>query len=143
MTIAKKIRSIEIYMGKLRHGSDLLEELGLFCLKQGIQLGRVEAIGAVQNARLGYYDQQTRQYQFLVLNEEFEITKLNGNVSLKDGKPFVHAHVTIADESGKCYGGHLAPGTMVYACEFIMEAFEGPIFERVSDEKTGLPLWNI
>ena len=130
-------------MGKLRHGSDLLEELGLFCLKQGIQLGRVEAIGAVQNARLGYYDQQTRQYQFLVLNEEFEITKLNGNVSLKDGKPFVHAHVTIADESGKCYGGHLAPGTMVYACEFIMEAFEGPIFERVSDEKTGLPLWNI
>ena len=70
-----------------------------------------------------------------------EITNLKGNISVKDGNPFVHAHITLADKSGKCYGGHLAPGTVVFACEFLIEALDGPVFERCLDEKTGLPLW--
>jgi predicted DNA-binding protein with PD1-like motif len=128
-------------MGKLSYGCDLLEELTAICQKENIRLGRIEALGAVQRAHLGFYDQHTREYQFLALSQPLEITKLIGNVSLKDGKPFVHAHVTLADEEGKAFGGHLAPGTVVFACEFIIEVFDGPVFERGLDEETGLPLW--
>jgi hypothetical protein len=35
----------------------------------------------------------------------------------------------------------LAPGTIVFACECVIEKFEGPILERGFDEETGLPLW--
>ena len=35
----------------------------------------------------------------------------------------------------------LAPGTIVFACEFILETFDGPILERDLDETTGLYLW--
>ena len=130
-------------MGKLTYGADLLEELTEVCRKEKVQLGRVEALGAVSRARLGFYNQQTREYQFFELDQPLEITKLVGNVSLKDGKPMVHAHVTLADEAGKAFGGHLAPGTIVFACEFILQAFEGPTFERGFDEQTGLPLWKM
>jgi uncharacterized protein len=141
MAVMKKVRSVELYMGKLRHGGDLLEEITEVCKKKNIQLGRVEAIGAVQKARLGYYSQPTQEYRFFSMDKAMEIISFTGNVSLKDGDPMVHAHVTLADDSGNAFGGHLAPGTVVFACEFILEVFEGPVFERKKDMETGLPLW--
>lgn len=143
MTEYKPVTSRQMIMGKLPYGSDLLEALTNVCAERGIELGRIKAIGAVQEARIGYYNQKTRTYQFSVFDQPMEITNLTGNVSLKDGKPFVHAHVTLADESGKSYGGHLGPGTIVFACEFILESFDGPAFHRRPDEETGLALWSI
>lgn len=130
-------------MGKLSCGGDLLEELTDVCKTHNVELGRVEALGAVQKARIGLYNQETRTYHFSTLDRPLEIANLMGNVSLKDGKPFVHAHVTLVDELGASYGGHLAPGTVVFACEFVIEAFDGPTFNRVPDKETGLPLWSI
>lgn len=141
MAIVKRVTSKELLMGRLDYGADLLEEITGICRKNNIQLGRVEAIGAVQKASLAYYDQQTFEYQFFTLDRHLEIIKLVGNVSLKDGKPFVHAHIALADDSGAVYGGHLASGTIIFACEIIIESLAGPSFERKHDEETRLPLW--
>ena len=130
-------------MGKLTHGCDLLEEITSICINENIKLARIEALGAVQKACIGYYDQKAREYRFVDLDEHLEITNLVGNVSLKDGIPIAHAHITFADATGKAYGGHLAPGTIVFACELILEAFDGPSFTRGLDEETGLPLWTM
>jgi predicted DNA-binding protein with PD1-like motif len=143
MAIMKKITPGELFMGKLSYGSDLLEEMNQVCRKKNVHLGRIEALGAVQKAHLGFYNQQSHEYQFFLIDQPLEITKLVGNVSLKDGSPIVHAHITLADEKGNAYGGHLAPGTVVFACEFILQSFGGPVFERGFDEKTGLPLWTM
>jgi uncharacterized protein len=143
MTEFKLVNHRETIMGKLSYSCDLLEELTNVSIECGAKLGRIEAIGAVQKARIGFYNQETRIYQFHSFDYPLEITKLVGNISLKDGNPFVHAHITLSDESGKCYGGHLAPGTVVFACEFLIESFNGPAFNRCFDEETGLPLWSI
>ena len=143
MAVMKKVQSRELFMGKLSHGNDLLEEITDLCRKKNIQLGRIEALGAVQKARLAFYNQQTHEYQFFIIDQPLEITKLVGNISLKGGAPIVHAHVTLADKTGETYGGHLAPGTVIFACEFILEVFEGPIFERGFDKETSLPLWTM
>ena len=141
MAITNKVKSNELFMGKLSHGGDLLEEITDICRKKNIQLGRVAALGAVQKARLAFYNQKTHEYQFFSINQALEITKLVGNISLKDGDPMVHAHITLADKTGKAYGGHLASGTVVFACEIILEVFDGPTLERKLDKETGLPLW--
>jgi len=128
-------------MGKLGYGSDVLEEITTICTNRDVKLGRIAAIGAVKKARIGYYNQEKREYRFTDLDFPLEIANLIGNISLKDGSPFVHAHVTLVDKTGKAYGGHLAPGTVVFACEFVIEAFDGPPFNRSYDDKTGLSLW--
>jgi hypothetical protein len=143
MAFTKMVESSRLFMGKLSHGDDLLEEITKVCQNENIKLGSVEALGAVQRARLGFYNQKTHEYQFVSLDQALEITGLVGNISVKDGNPIVHAHITLADETGKAYGGHLASGTVVFACEFILEAFDGPSFERGFDEETGLPLWKM
>jgi predicted DNA-binding protein with PD1-like motif len=143
MAIIRDVEQREIVMGKLRHGADLLEELTELCKNRGIKLGRVEAIGAVQKACVGYYRQRKREYEFLTFDRPLEILNLTGNISIKDGAPIVHAHITLADHSGAAYGGHLAPGTIVFACEYLIEVYDGPVFERGFDEETGLPLWTM
>ncbi len=139
----REVKAVKIFMGKLAHGADLLEEITKICVDQNICLGRVEGLGAVKKARLGYYNQQYHEYSFFDLNQTLEITNLTGNISIKDRVPVVHAHVTLSDNDGHAYGGHLAPGTIVFACEVLIQVLEGPKFERGFDKETGLPLWEM
>ena len=143
MPTCHEVKAQHIYMGKLHYGADLLEELTEVCRQKDITLGRVEAIGAVQKARIGYYDQKNKEYQFFDLNAHLEILNLIGNISLRDREPMVHAHITLADLEGHTYGGHLTLGTIIFACEFIIQSFQGPPYQRTHDETTGLPLWQI
>ena len=143
MAKMKKAKPREVFIGKLSHGSDLLEEITNICRRENIQLGWFEALGAVKKARLAFYNQETHDYEFFMLDQPLEITKLVGNVSLKDGNPFVHAHMTLADKAGNAFGGHLASGTVVFACEFILRIFDGPALKREPDEVTGLSLWTM
>ena len=129
-------------MGRLAKGHDLLGALEGHCLNLGIRLGEVRALGAVSAARVGFYNQAEQKYVFLELNQPLEILALVGNVSLKDGKPFVHAHVTLADAEGRAWGGHLAAGTPVFACEYVIQEYlSDKTLTRGLDEETGLFLW--
>jgi len=129
------------YVGRLEHGSDLLLSLTEICRRHDVRLGRVQALGAVQKACLRYYDQDARQYRDITLDRHMELTSLLGNVSLVEGEPFVHAHVTLADAEAKAYGGHLGEGTIVFAAEYFLQTYTGAGLERAFDATTGLHLW--
>ncbi len=137
----REIKHSRYLMGNLDYGSDLLNSITYTCEKENIVLGRLELIGAVQRARIGYYLQDKKIYKSSELNEPMEITSLIGNISLKDRKPFVHAHINLANIEGKVCGGHLLEGTIVFAAEFMIQTFEGPEFIRTLDDHTKLALW--
>ena len=66
---------------------------------------------------IGYFDQLRKEYRTTSLPSSFEIGSGIGNVSLKDGKPFVHLHVVATGPDGAAVGGHLMEGTKVYVIE--------------------------
>jgi len=130
------------FMGRLAKGDDLLQSLEKFCQEQNITLGEVRALGAVSRARVGFYNQEERKYYFLDFEQPLEILALVGNISLKDGQPMVHAHVTLANAAGRAWGGHLAAGTPVFACEFAVHEYQADqTLARQNDPETGLMLW--
>ncbi len=130
------------FMGRLAKGDDILKALENFCLRHNIALGEVRALGAVTRARVGYYNQAERKYVFLELPQPMEILALVGNISLKDGKPMVHAHVSLGDAQGRAFGGHLTEGAPVFACEFIIHEYTADQeLARWPDDETGLLLW--
>ena len=137
----QSVQPRQVFMGRLAHGSDLLRSLTQLCKENNIRLGGLTVIGAVQAARLQYYNQPGKEYQESLIEEPLEITSLVGNISEKDGQPFVHAHLTLANREGRVFGGHLAEGTVVFAAEFTIEAYEGPALQRRFDGVTGLSLW--
>jgi predicted DNA-binding protein with PD1-like motif len=137
-----EVKTDRILMGNLDAGRDLLEAFQDMCRTHTIRLGQLQAIGAVRKACIGYYDQLRGEYQYQTLDRPLEITGLIGNISLKDGQPFVHAHLTLGDKGGKAFGGHLASGTVVFACEYMIRIFKGPDFNRTFQRETGLSLWD-
>jgi predicted DNA-binding protein with PD1-like motif len=129
-------------IGRLAKGDDLLAALDGLAREHNITLGEVRAIGAVSQARVGFYNQTERKYYYLDLAQPLEILSLTGNISIKDGKPMVHAHITLSDHQGRAFGGHLAEGTLAFACEFaIQEQVSDITLVRQMDEPTGLFLW--
>jgi predicted DNA-binding protein with PD1-like motif len=130
------------YIGRIPEGADLLESITKICKEEGIKIGKITAIGAVKKAVVAYYNQTEKKYYNHEFNKPMEILNCTGNVSLLNGQPFVHCHITLADEEGKCFGGHLMIGTVVFACEIFIEEYEGEILERVFDESSGLSLWH-
>jgi hypothetical protein len=49
--------------------------------------------------------------------------------------------LTLADHDGRAFGGHAAPGCVVFACELVVTELLGPALDRAHDDVTGLPLW--
>lgn len=131
-----------LFIGRFESGENLLEALTSFCKKENICLGVFNVIGAVRNVKLGYYEQTTKKYTDCAsIDKKLEISNCTGNISLKDGEILVHAHITLADFEGKAFGGHLMPGTEIFAAEYFIQELTGGELNRVKDEKTGLPLW--
>jgi predicted DNA-binding protein with PD1-like motif len=64
-----------------------------------------------------------------------------GNVSIKEGKPFLHLHIVVSDTDLRCWGGHLFPGSAVFAAEAHIQELEGGQRVRMPDATTGLALW--
>lgn len=129
------------FVGRLETGSDLVEEIERYCAEQGILAAQVTVIGAVRRARYAYYEQDDHRYLELETDTYHEIVGFTGNVSLKDDRPFLHAHATFADATGACVGGHLLRGIEVFAAEVMIREVGGVSLVRIPDEETGLALW--
>jgi len=130
-----------VYILRPEFGSDLLKELGDFVRAKGINLAWFSALGAVSRATLRYYDQVKKDWVDLELDRRLEVAGMLGNVSLLNGEPIVHAHATLADEQGHCYGGHVGADTLVFNLEILLTAISGPPVTRKMDPQTGLTIW--
>ena len=128
-------------VGRLATGDDLVEEIERVCAEQAINAAWVSVIGAVKRATFAYYEQQEHRYLELDTNEHHEITGFVGNISIRDGQPFLHAHATFCARSGAAVGGHLLKGCEVFAAEVTIREMTGVVLERTEDEASGLALW--
>jgi uncharacterized protein len=129
------------FVGRLETGSDLVHEVERFCAEQGITAAQVTVIGALRRARYAYYEQDDHRYRELESATHHEVVGFIGNISLRDGRPFLHAHATFADADGATVGGHLLPGCEVFAGEVMIRELADVSLVRLPDEETGLALW--
>ena len=128
-------------VGRLETGDDLVEEIERLCADRDIRAAWVSVIGAVRRAAFAYYDQDEHRYLGLTSDEHHEISGFIGNISIRDGLPFLHAHATFCARSGAAVGGHLVKGCEVFAAEVTIREMTDVVLERTPDEASGLALW--
>jgi len=133
----------EAFLVRLPTGDDLLEAIAKEFRERSITKAGFIVIGAVDGAVLGFYDTVEHVYRNRKFEEALEIVSCVGNVSFKDGEIFVHAHATLAGEDFGCVGGHLMPGTRIFAAELYGNPVTGDPLVRELDEFTGLALWKM
>jgi predicted DNA-binding protein with PD1-like motif len=57
---------------------------------------------------------------------------------MKEGDLLIHAHITIADEEGLAFGGHLLEGCKIYPFAEVMIQEINTVIHRQFDPKTNL-----
>ncbi len=134
-------RSGRIFVGRLATGSDLVKEIQAFCAERSILAAWVDVVGAMRRIRYAFYEQTEKRYLELASETHHELAAFVGNVSDRDGKPFLHAHGSFADETGSLVGGHLLPGCEVWVAELRITELTDVSLVRTHDELTGLALW--
>jgi predicted DNA-binding protein with PD1-like motif len=120
-------------------GEQLIVALTDFCRDNRIHAGFFHGLGGALAAELGYYHLDSREYEFQKLDQVLEIASLHGNIALKDGEPFIHAHGVFSDAELRTYAGHIKELTVGGTCEVHLRTFEAS-WQRRFDEETGLSL---
>jgi uncharacterized protein len=124
------------YIIRLYKGEEPVAALKDFASKIG-KCGFFAGIGALNRVELGYFDFIEKSYSKKIFTGNFELLSLQGNISLKDGSYFPHAHAVLGNKDYSTFGGHLFSGEISITTEIVFVAFEKPVTRSVDDE-TGL-----
>jgi predicted DNA-binding protein with PD1-like motif len=127
------------YVARLEHGQDWRGQIESFAAEEGIDAAFFFGLGAVQDARLMFYDQDEMAYEPVEFDEPLEVVPAVGNVSWIDGERFAHTHVALSRADGTTVAGHLDAAT-TFAGELYVRAFDTRL-EREYDPVTELDLW--
>ncbi|NOZ03446.1 MAG: DUF296 domain-containing protein [FCB group bacterium] len=111
-----------------------------FCQDHGIQNGQLSGIGAVKEIEIGAYDVESQTYVKKTIPGTRELVSFQGNIALKDGIPFIHAHITISNHDLELMGGHLFEMSVAAVGEFVLHKLEGDAWREL-DPKIGLATW--
>lgn len=126
---------------RLQRGEEVLACLRELCEKESISLGTVSAIGAVNHVVVGVYRVDEQKYVANTFDGVMELTSLMGNITEKDGEPYLHLHATFGDLTGKVIGGHLNEAVVSATCELFVRKVEGHVGRRL-DPETGLNIFD-
>jgi uncharacterized protein len=127
---------------RLIKGEEVISALSSFVKEQNILGGFVFGLGAFKDLTLGYFDSHKKEYIKRFFPEDLEFGNLTGSISFLEGKPFVHAHVTVAGTDFKAVTGHLFSATISATGEFFIIPSDIKI-ERKPDSDTGLNLLDL
>ena len=124
----------------LETGDEAMSCLQTFVEKQRISAAQLTAIGALSDARLAYFDWETKEYLPIPVNEQVEVASLIGDVALApEGKPALHIHVVLGRRDGSALAGHLAEAHVRPTLEVILT--EPPAhLVKAHDPESGLAL---
>lgn len=126
------------YIIRFEDGETVPDRLLEFLGEQAVCAGSFSALGAVRSCRIAYFNVQKRAYEDINLNEQLEVLSLIGNVAMYEGKPLVHAHITLGRRDGTVLGGHLRQGVVRPTLELSLRVNDEPL-RRALDPKYDLP----
>jgi len=133
---------------RMSPGTDVLAGIIDTCEKYKIKDGIImSALGSwskavftnptdLPNGKKGYGDPT-------VLEGNYELVSLSGMICHDtDGKILPHIHLTISDEEGNAYGGHIQPGCVVLlTTDIVIGVFTDIDMGRRFDEELGVPIF--
>ena len=114
----------DTYFVYIQQNEKIMDTLTQVCKDNDIHNGQISGIGAIKNIEMGAYDIEKKEYIVHKIEEARELTSYQANVLLKDGEPFIHAHINISDHDLTVKGGHLFEADVAAVGEFILREIE-------------------
>ena len=124
-------------MVRLDKGDDVAACLLRYAELAHVTLASIMGIGAVDDLTVGVFDLATNAYRRMHYTGNHEINALVGNLTTKDGAPYLHLHITCTDLDGRVVGGHLLAATVSLTAEIFVHVTDG-VVDRAYDPDLGI-----
>jgi len=120
-------------------GEEVIAQLAQYAKERNLASAWMSGLGGAGKVTLGFYDIETKSYEWKEFDEPMEILNLTGNLSWVDGEPFWHVHGTFSGRDLRAVGGHVKELIVGLTCEALITPHETPM-TRMFDDETGLKL---
>ena len=122
---------MKTYTIRLVKGDDLKQSLLNFINNNDIKAAVVlSSVGSLTHINI----RLAQAKDFLICKKDYEIISLNGTL----GNNSCHLHISISDNKGQVFGGHLNIGTIINTtCELVLLELNDCSFIREYDPNTG------
>jgi uncharacterized protein len=117
----------------LKAGARIPDDIVAIARREKISSARVEAIGGVGELRLAYFNHETKKYEEHDFQEFLEVTSLLGNITLKDGKQFLHVHGTFGRRDLTVLAGHIIDAKVFPLLEVVITPTKNRALRRFDD----------
>ena len=122
------------YVLRLDPGEEIVASLTRLVEQENVQLGSVSAIGAAGDVTIGIFSTREKQYHSQRYQGDYEISALVGNVTRREGKPYLHLHITIGNPvTGEVHAGHLTSAVISATLELFLQVWDGQVDRKFSD----------
>lgn len=130
------------FLIRLDRGEDVTVTLQGFLRDNKLKAGTVTGLGAIEETELGYYDLPTKTYLRKTIPGIVELIQYAGNITLLDGRPFIHAHAAVSGPDFQPKSGHFFSGKIAVTGEFVIHPADWNV-KRKPDDYTGLNLMDL
>lgn len=127
---------------RLESGDAVVETITALLQREGIGFAVLSGLGAARYVRLAYLDVERKQYEAHEVEEQLEVVSLIGNAALRDGKPFLHVHVSMGRRDLSLFGGHLQELIANPTIEVWVQPEAKPA-QRVFDDEIGMAVLDL
>ena len=136
MTEWHNYRSGRCFLGRLTSDEDLIQAVTALGMAEQVATAAVTITGRITRLTVGTFDPRQQVYITRTEQRPMEIVACQGLLSTGGGRPFLHAHILLADEN-TIIGGRLFSETRAAEAECIVEELCGPPTIRRHDDRTG------
>jgi predicted DNA-binding protein with PD1-like motif len=131
------------YFVRLDKGEQLKPALDQFMQESAVTGAWVQAIGAVTEVNLGFYNLDTKEYRWQTFTGLREITSIQGTIAADEtGEMMFHLHGTFSDDTFQVIGGHVKDLTAGGTVEIFVHRTEKPL-HRITDPAVGLQVLKV
>lgn len=123
---------------RLDRGEEVLAGLLTVCRREHILLAAVQGTGTLHDVTLTVRYRRLLAKKTINYRGDMEIAACTGTITEKDGDPWPHLHMVVADPVEKfCCGGHLKRAVTGLNAEFVLTVCAGRL-QRVYDPETDI-----
>lgn len=105
-------------------GDEIMSGITELAEREGITSGYLIGIGGLSRAVLGWGDPAVGAIKTIPVERKAELASLTGNITLRDGRPVVHAHAVVGFGDGASQAGHVVSAHVLPIAEVTVVATE-------------------
>jgi predicted DNA-binding protein with PD1-like motif len=111
----------QVHVVILDSGEEAFAALTKFANETKISAASLTAIGAFEQATMGWFDFLSKSYKKIEVGEQCEVLSAIGDIAIgDDGKASLHVHIVLGLSDGSTRGGHLLEGMVRPTLEVVV-----------------------